>query len=241
MQTLKSKMPARTSFVDEVYKVLLDAICDGTLPPGTRITQEEIAEQLDVSRSPVLQALRLLKKDGFIQDAPGRGVQITPLEAGWIDSLYEVRGALDALAAKLAAQKKAQIDPALLQAGVKATQSGDMQAIIDADLAFHNAIYRASGNPLIEASALTHWAHLRRVMGAVHQVSATRSTLWDEHAAIAAAIGAGDVAQAVALSENHIGCAMDGLGKNLSLLLAAHDEASTEVSRPRPRVSASRA
>jgi DNA-binding GntR family transcriptional regulator len=231
MQTLKSKMPARTSFVDEVYKVLLDAICDGTLPPGTRITQEEIAEQLDVSRSPVLQALRLLKKDGFIQDAPGRGVQITPLEAGWIGSLYEVRGALDALAAKLAAQKKARIDPALLKAGVKATQSGDMQAIIDADLAFHNAIYRASGNPLIEASALTHWAHLRRVMGAVHQIS-TRSTLWDEHAAISAAIGAGDVTQAVALSENHIGCAMDGLGKNLSRLLAS--DASTAAMPHRP-------
>lgn len=240
MQTLKSKMPARTSYVDEVYKVLLDAICDGSLPPGTRITQEEIAEQLDVSRSPVLQALRLLKKDGFIQDAPGRGVQITPLEAGWIGSLYEVRGALDALAAKLAAQKRARIDPALLAAGVKATQSGDMQALIDADLAFHNAIYQASGNPLIEASALTHWAHLRRVMGAVHQISSTRSTVWDEHAAIASAIEAGDVAQAVSLSENHISCAMDGLGKNLSRLLASDTPATTDIPQTRPRMSASR-
>lgn len=225
MLKLHAKLPARTNFVDEVHKVLLDAICEGSLKPGTRITQEEIAEQLNVSRSPVLQALRLLK-DGFIQDAPGRGVQVTPLEADWIDSLYEIRGALDALATKLAAQKKACIDPSLLAAGLAATESGNMQAIIDADLAFHTAIYRASGNPLIEASAHTHWGHLRRVMGAVHQVSATRSSLWDEHAAIAQAIGAGDVARAVSLSENHIACAQAGLGSNLSRLLETHEDAS---------------
>lgn len=234
MLSLQSKMPARTNYVDEVYKVLLDAICDGSLQPGMRITQEEIAEQLAVSRSPVLQALRLLKKDGFIQDAPGRGVQITPLEAGWIGSLYEVRGALDALAAKLAAEKKARLDPALLAAGVQATQSGDMQAIIDTDLAFHTAIYRASGNPLIEASAHTHWAHLRRVMGAVHQVSEKRSTLWEEHTAIAEAISAGDVARAVSLSENHTGRAKAGLGQNLSRLLSAH-ETETPAGRKKAR------
>ena len=52
------KLQARTDYVDEVYKVLLDAISEGSLAPGTRITQEEIADQLAVSRSPVLQALR---------------------------------------------------------------------------------------------------------------------------------------------------------------------------------------
>ena len=67
------------------------------------LTQEEIADQLRVSRSPVLQALRLLKKDGLIEDAPGRGVQVAPLDPAWVAHLYQVRGALDALAAKLAA------------------------------------------------------------------------------------------------------------------------------------------
>lgn len=71
------KLQARTDYVDEVYKVLLDAISEGSLAPGTRITQEEIADQLAVSRSPVLQALRLLKKDGLVQDAPGRGLLVT--------------------------------------------------------------------------------------------------------------------------------------------------------------------
>jgi DNA-binding GntR family transcriptional regulator len=85
-----TKIQARPDLVDQVYQSLLDAISDGSLPPGTRITQEEIAEQMDVSRSPVLQALRLLKKDGLVQDAPGRGVLVAELDPEWIGNLYQV-------------------------------------------------------------------------------------------------------------------------------------------------------
>src|SRR6476469_11279768 len=109
-----TKLQARPDFVDEVYKTLLDAISDGSLAPGSRITQEEIAEQFAVSRSPVLQALRLLKKDGLVQDAPGRGVLVAPLDVEWTSHLYQVRGALDTLAAKLAAERGAVIDSALI-------------------------------------------------------------------------------------------------------------------------------
>jgi DNA-binding GntR family transcriptional regulator len=59
------KLEAAPDLVDQVYRALLDAISEGSLAPGQRITQEDIAEQLAVSRQPVLQALRLLKKDGF--------------------------------------------------------------------------------------------------------------------------------------------------------------------------------
>ena len=59
----------------------------------------------------MLQALRLLKKDGLVLDAPGRGVMVAPLDARWIAQVYEVRGALDALAARLAARRRAVIDP----------------------------------------------------------------------------------------------------------------------------------
>ena len=57
-----TKIPTRTDYVDEVYKTLLDAISAGKLIPGERITQEDLADQLNVSRSPVLQALRLLPR-----------------------------------------------------------------------------------------------------------------------------------------------------------------------------------
>lgn len=97
------QLASTPDLVDRVYRSLLDAISDGSLAPGQRLTQEDIAQQLAVSRQPVLQALRLLKKDGFVQDAPGRGLQVAPLDPSAIHQIYEVRGALDALAARLAA------------------------------------------------------------------------------------------------------------------------------------------
>lgn len=213
------KLQVRPDYVDEVYRVLLDAISDGSLPPGTRLTQEDIAEQFAVSRSPVLQALRLLKKDGLVQDAPGRGVLVTPLDIEWIGRLYEVRGALDSLAAKLAAQRGSKIDPALLAQGRRASKGKDVKAMIDADAAFHNAIYQASGNPLIGESAHLHWVHLRRVMGAVLQSSKLRDSIWDEHAAIAQAIAAGNVQQAVKMTELHTNRARSNLVARLGDVL----------------------
>ena len=197
------KLQAAPDLVDQVYRALLDAISDGSLAPGARITQEDLAERLAVSRQPVLQALRLLKKDGLVSDAPGRGLLVAPLDAGWIGHAYEVRGALDALAARLAAGRRVAIDPRLIEQGRRAARGRNVKAMIEADIAFHNAIYAASGNPLIEASAQLHWVHLKRVMGAVLQVSTLREPIWDEHAAIAAAIGAGDAKLATRLIEQH--------------------------------------
>ncbi|MDF8365445.1 GntR family transcriptional regulator [Achromobacter anxifer] len=218
--TLKfDKIQVRPDYVDEVYRVLLDAISDGSLAPGTRLTQEEIAEQFAVSRSPVLQALRLLKKDGLVQDAPGRGVLVAPLDLDWIGKLYEVRGALDALAAKLAAQRRARIDKSLIAQGQQASRSNDVKSMIDADIAFHNAVYQASGNSLIADSAHLHWVHLRRVMGAVLQSSAQRDSIWQEHEAIADAINAGDEARAVELTNLHAERARSNLLQRLGEVL----------------------
>lgn len=196
--------------VDQVYRALLDAISAGALAPGQRVTQEELAERLAVSRQPVMQALRLLKRDGFVQDAPlagnagrSRGLQVTPLDPAWIAQVYEVRGALDTLAARLAAERRAHIDPALIEQGRQAVDTGDIKAMIDADLAFHRALYQASANPLIEQSALLHWHHIRRAMGEALQHDGLRDPVWDEHAAIAQAVAQGDVARAEALMREH--------------------------------------
>ena len=161
------KIESTPDLVEQVYASLLDAISDGTLTPGARIMQEDIAEQLAVSRQPVLQALRLLRKDGFVLDAPGRGVLVAPLDVTTLVQIYQVRSTLDALAAKLAAQAKAVLDSQLIIQGRMAARSTDIKAMMTADAAFHNAIYVASGNPLIAQTAQTHWHHIRRAMGAV--------------------------------------------------------------------------
>ena len=114
--TTTSLFQVQTSpdLVEQVYERLVDAISQGQLSPGQRITQEELAEQLNVSRQPVLQALRMLKHDGLVLDAPGRGVLVAPLTSALTAQVYELRGALDALAAKLAAERRVKLDPALM-------------------------------------------------------------------------------------------------------------------------------
>jgi DNA-binding GntR family transcriptional regulator len=217
------KLETAPDLVEQVYASLLDAISEGSLAPGVRLTQEDIAERLAVSRQPVLQALRLLKKDGFVLDAPGRGVLVAPLDPEWISSVYQVRGALDALAARLAAAQRACIDPKLIEQGRKAARGRNVKAMIDADMAFHTAIYAASGNPLIAQSAHQHWRHLRRVMGAVLQSSRQREDLWDEHAAIAKAIAAGDGESAARLIDDHSRQASENMAGRLSDVLKIRD------------------
>jgi DNA-binding FadR family transcriptional regulator len=115
----------------------------------------------------------------------------------------KVRGSLDALAVRLAVERGARLDEAVMHEGRLAENARDLQGMIQADLAFHRAIYEASGNPLIAQSIDLHWHHLKRVMGAVLQSSHQRQTVWDEHQAIAQAIAAGDADQAVRLVQEH--------------------------------------
>jgi DNA-binding GntR family transcriptional regulator len=198
-----SRLEFAPDLVEQVYQRLLNAICNGELAPAARLTQEDLAAAFDVSRQPVLQALRLLRKDGFVIDVGRRGLQVAPVDAQMISRIYEVRAVLDGLAARQAAHARAHIDPALVAAGRAAVAGTDIGAMINADLAFHNAIYAASGNPLIAETANHHWRHIRRAMGAVLQQARVRDSVWDEHRAMIEAIAAGDEARAEALARQH--------------------------------------
>ncbi|MBL8377961.1 MAG: GntR family transcriptional regulator [Burkholderiales bacterium] len=229
---------AAPDLVEQAYTTLLAAISSGEFAPGHRLTQEELAETLAVSRQPVLQALRLLKQEGLVVDAPAksgvpgasRGLMVAPLDADMIARLYEVRAVLDGLAARLAAQEHASIEPRLLAVGRGVAAGSDVAAMIDADLAFHNAIYAASGNPYIAESAGRHWQHIRRAMGAVLGAAGARAAVWDEHAAIVAAIGAGDVDQAERLARKH--AAQAGLNLQKRLRAANEDVPAADPRQP---------
>ena len=90
-QSLLQGIESAPDLTEQVYQRLLDAICSGELAPGTRLTQEELAASLSVSRQPVLQALRLLKRDGVVIDAGRRGLIVAPSTPGLIGQM--LRGA----------------------------------------------------------------------------------------------------------------------------------------------------
>ncbi len=198
-----TRIETSPGLVEQVRTRLIDAICDGTLAPGARLTQEELAASFNVSRQPVLQALRLVKDDGFVIDAGRRGLMVAPLDGAAIAQIYAVRAVLDGLAARLAAERRAKLDAGLIDAGRKAAAGNRLAAMIDADMRFHQALYDASGNTFIAESAERHWRHIRRAMGAVLRSLGSRASVWDEHEAIFDAIARGDAARAERLARTH--------------------------------------
>jgi DNA-binding GntR family transcriptional regulator len=206
----------RTQLVEQVYDRLLEAICNRLLPPGTRIAQEDLAERLGVSRQPVSHALQLLKQQGLVRDAGGRGLVVAPIDADYVHALYEVRAALDAIAAARAARRVAATERrggghgerlararAIVERGQAAAAAGDKAAMADADLAFHGIVNDLSGNPVIAEIARQQWGHIRRAIDVVLDDPALHARVWDEHAAILDAIAAGDAPCAERLAREH--------------------------------------
>lgn len=222
---------------ERVYQAIQQAICAGELPPGTRLTQEELAARLAVSRQPVLQALRLLKRDGFVVEAPAkgfsrggsRGLMVSALDAAHIRQVYQVRAVLDGLAARTAAQRKVRLPAALIDSGRRIAAGEDVTAKIDADIAFHDAIYAACGNPYVAEAAQRHWQPIRRAMGAVLNHLDASASVWDEHATILEAIARGDALRAERLACEHGELAGEFLAKRIE---AQNQAAAASSARP---------
>jgi DNA-binding GntR family transcriptional regulator len=196
------------NLIDQVYARILDGIVDRTLPPGHRIRQNELAEQLGVSRQPVSHALHLLHRQGLVAESGRKGFEVTQLDPLRIRQLYEVRGAIDALAAKLAAGRvktdaaaRAELETAL-RAGRGIDRKTPLARLIALDVDFHRAIYRLSGNPAIEEMIGPQWPHMRRSMATVLAELDYRQSAWSEHETIAAHIlsGSAKAAESAALA-----------------------------------------
>ena len=196
------------TLVEQVHKAILADIAGGRLPPGERIIQEQLAQELGVSRQPVQQALTLLRKEGVLIDAPGRGLQVAPLNLDHVRHMYEVRAVIEGLAFRNAAKNNAaevaRRSPALIRAGRKAVSVQSFAAMIAADMALHHFIYAQSGNPLLAPSMETHWTQTQRVMGEVLMHDDKPRDIWNQHEEMLGAVAAGDGPKAEMLARQHI-------------------------------------
>jgi DNA-binding GntR family transcriptional regulator len=196
------------TLVDQAYSVLLDAICDGTLSPGERLTQSNVAERLKVSRQPIHNALLVLKAQGFVRASGRRGLAVAPIDQGLFHSIYEFRSAIEPLAVRLAA---ARVTPgqvskgrALVAKGEAMTHRKNIRGMIEADMNFHMFLYELSENPLIIDTMRLNWQHLRRAMEAVLQFKNISTRVWKEHASVIDALSERNFDAAVARIEAHI-------------------------------------
>jgi DNA-binding GntR family transcriptional regulator len=198
--------------IDQVYQRILNAIADVTLRPGQRIRQSELADMLGVSRQPVSHALHLLKRQGLVQDSGRKGFAVSPIDPDRIRQLYEVRAAMDALAARLAAVRVAgglaptHLCSALQEtcaAGLALPPDSPIQTLIYSDVAFHRALYQLCGNPAIEEMLGPHWPHMTRSMAAVLEPIDYRARAWADHAEILRCVLAGNAAGAAQAAHDH--------------------------------------
>ena len=186
------------NLADQVYERILEAITDRTLLPGQRVRQNELADKLGVSRQPVSHALHILHRQGLLAESGRRGFEVTQLDPQRIRQLYEVRSAIDALAAKLAAErsKHEAAGRARLEAALRDGRLADGQTplgqLIAFDVDFHRAIYHLAGNPVIEETIAPQWPHMRRSMATVLSELDYRESAWAEHATIAGHVLAGE-------------------------------------------------
>ncbi|HSH41039.1 MAG TPA: GntR family transcriptional regulator [Arenicellales bacterium] len=210
---------------EQVYDRIVDEICSGTLAPGERLTQEQLARQLNVSRLPVGQALNRLRSEGFLIPAGKRGLKVAPLEGRFVRELYEFRAGIDQVSAGLAA-KRVGADlrargEALLERGRRAAAAHDVPGLIAADIAFHTLICEAAGNWMILDTMQFHWNHTRRVMQAIVSDDRNHDQVWREHAAILEAICAGNAAEAERAARDHVERAADWFENELARSRAA--------------------
>ncbi len=205
------------ALTDRVRDAIVDAILDGSLLPGDRLAQEHLAERLGVSRQPVSHALRLLREQGILVALGRKGLTVAPMDPALVRQLYQVRAALDALAARLCAERFAagelvghdlrDLDALVRRfaprTGAERDGPSGLARRINADMAFHTGLYRLSGNPQIEAMTRPHWVHFRRSMRAVLTNPDAPPPAWDEHRAILDAVRRGDARAAERLALDH--------------------------------------
>ena len=144
----------RSNLREQIQDVLLQRIVEGTYQPGERIVETRIAQELGVSQGPVREALRDLEQLGCVVHEPGRGCSVREFSAEELLEAFPVRAALEALAARLAAERITRAELAelerLLERMRAAARSGDAHEQSQANASFHATIVRATRNETLE-------------------------------------------------------------------------------------------
>lgn len=150
-EDLKLNMNAYLPLRDVVFNTLREAILRGELKPGERLMELQLASQLGVSRTPIREAIRMLEQEGLAVTMPRKGAEVAKMTLKGMEDVLEVRAALDELASQLACERISEEQLVRLEERKKAFEqslkTGNVKAIAEADVNFHDVIYEATGNP----------------------------------------------------------------------------------------------
>jgi DNA-binding GntR family transcriptional regulator len=157
MLYLSAYMPTRSVLTanglvkHNLAELLLAEIMNGSLQPGMRIVEGAWARKFGVAQGSIREAINILTQDGFVTKEPGRSARVIHLSKLDVAQLYELRGAIEGLAAKLAAVVQADLSPlqSAIQGMREAAHRKNPEDILNHDLQFHLELCRASANPYL--------------------------------------------------------------------------------------------
>src|ERR1700683_3861252 len=155
----KVDLPETRQAIPYVHAYLRECILDGTLRPGTKLSQVSLAAQLGISRTPLREVLRMLQGEGLVEIEPNQRTRVAGLDPQEVDDVYASRILLETLALSMTighfgAKARAEARQ-LLTAMRRAAQNGDFDAWVAAHTEYHRVCTAAAGGPLRrEARAL---------------------------------------------------------------------------------------
>ena len=201
---MKNGRPSRRAIAAWTTEALYSAIYSGEIPAGTTLVESELTAMLDVSRSPVREALRELELNRLVRTDPVNGQRVVAaFGVEDIEELYAVRATLERLAHEKAATQLAPSDAAALEAALSEMLSADLATSpgriehFEADFGFHEAVAEAARMQRLLASLRPLWIQTRALLrqleaaGVYSDVDEIRQAD-DDHRAILAALLAGD-------------------------------------------------
>ncbi|MDX8355214.1 GntR family transcriptional regulator [Cognatiyoonia sp. IB215182] len=148
---------SRGSTVDRIESALVDDIATGALRPGERLDEVKLTERFGVSRTPIREALTRLTAQAILVPGEKRGVRVAEYSREQLAQIFEAMHEIEATCARMASQRLSLLSRAEIEAAqkkcVEAAEAGDVRAYLRANEAFHQTIYRATGNPYIAEMA----------------------------------------------------------------------------------------
>ena len=222
----------RTTASGEIFRQLRERIKQGELTPGTQLSENDFAQELGVSRTPVREAFIQLRQQGLLRILPQRGSFVAPINVDDVENSFFLRETLELRTVELAARRCGDAEAASLRAIVDRHRSlieaDDHAAFVAADDEMHRRLIEICGRPLIWTIVSDAKLQIDRLRYLTAQDTASRYRIVSDHERIVEAVTAKDAAAAVTAMRQHLG----NIFSNIEELSASHPsyiERSAEV------------
>ncbi|PQZ46586.1 hypothetical protein CQ052_21735 [Ochrobactrum sp. MYb15] len=223
MGTVKHQEPSvpviqRQSVANQVYLDLRHRILSGQIPQGERLVEATIARTLGTSRAPVREAVNRLMEAGLLENRTHFGPSVVQMSTEKIRELYAVRNSIESLAIKSVAMRHSKSDIAELRHLIKVmsdrAEEKDLPGLVEAELVFHEALWRMADNPYIEKIASLLFDHMRLALTIDNAAYGSLADVALEHEPLVDAIETGDPDKAAEALTRHIMSSLETISKS---------------------------